>query len=61
MKYITVYGEVTPHRVITKEKTYWLSHNSGISGKGFFTLKKKYNGTYMIIRYLLTDDEFEEE
>ncbi len=60
MRYITVYGKVTPHRVITKDKVYWLSHNSGLSGNGFFTLDKEYNNTYTIIRYLLTDEEFGE-
>ena len=58
MKYITVYGEVTPHRVITKEKIYWLSHNSGISGKGFFTLKKENKIKDALTKYKIELGEF---
>lgn len=54
-RFITVYGEMTKHRIITKDKTYWLSYSSKIQCKGFFLIEKTWRNLYNVLRILEID------
>jgi hypothetical protein len=61
MSYITVYGKLTDHRILTEDGVYWLKYTCSIKATGYFLLHKEWTGTYTIIRMLVESYGEEEE
>lgn len=51
MKYITILCEMSNDRAKVGKKTYWLTKNTNIHGKGFALLEKTWQGSYKLLRF----------